>query len=104
MPFLIDAWLERKDPMLRVLDRKTGMVLRQWDAHAIQQWCDSGEICFDDLLRAEPSEIKKLVSDLFLCGCIEDIFSIRQTFTGGCSGCGKCKSKVVQFKRGYARH
>jgi hypothetical protein len=52
MPFLIDAWLERKDPMLRVLDRKTGMVLRQWDAHAIQQWCDSGEICFDDLLRA----------------------------------------------------
>jgi hypothetical protein len=104
MPFLIDAWLERKDPMLRVLDKKTGMVLRQWDAHAIQKWCDSGEICLEDLLRAEPSELKKLVSELFLSGCIEDIYSIRQTFNGGCSGCGRCESKVVHFMPRSTRH
>lgn len=103
MPFLIDAWLERKEPMLRVLDRKSGVVLRQWNADVIQQWCDSGEICLEDLLYAGPSELKKIVSELFLCGCIEDISSIRQTFNGGCSGCGRCRSKVLQFNPGVSR-
>jgi len=104
MSFLIDAWLERKDPVLRLLDSKSGMVLREWDANAINKWTESGEICFEDLLRAKPEALKKLVSELFLCGCVEDMVTIRQTFNGGCSGCGKCKSKVINLMSHSARH
>ncbi len=98
MPFVIDAWLERREPRLRVLDRKTGVVLRQWDAEALRKWCDSGEFCLEDLQYSDPAELKRLVSELFLCGCVEDLLDVRKVFRSNCSGCGKCGSKVVQFR------
>lgn len=97
MPFLIDAWLERREPRVRVLDRKTGMTLRQWNARDIERWCTGGEICIEDLIRAGHEELKELVSELFLCACIEDIQSVQESFARCDHACDHCERKVLSF-------
>ncbi len=45
----IDAWLERKDPLIRVIDADTGWEIMHLDAEQVNALMESGDICPSDL-------------------------------------------------------
>jgi hypothetical protein len=49
MHFQIDAWLERRDPLIRVLDAKTGMEFLHLGAEQVYELMESGDLCPSDL-------------------------------------------------------
>ena len=49
MRLKIDAWLERKDPYLRVFDADTGRELVRWEVTQLRDMLDRGEICLADI-------------------------------------------------------
>ncbi len=68
MTYLIDAWLERPRPCLRVLDRETGEVCVRLDEAALLELRERGELDFTELFSSEPGKLKELVRQLFLLG------------------------------------
>jgi len=47
----IDAWLERRDPQIRLVDAETGREIMRFGPEQVRELMDSGEICscdFDD--------------------------------------------------------
>ena len=55
MTYLIDAWLDRPHPYLRILHRETGEVCAVLEAEALDELRDQGEQ-IDTAWTAEPSE------------------------------------------------
>lgn len=66
MTYLIDAWLERPNPCLRILDRETGEICARLDADALQEMREQGELCPADFLSNEPGKLKEILRQLFL--------------------------------------
>lgn len=48
MKLLLDAWFERNNPQLRILDQNTGQEVISWDKSAVEKALDSGLICSED--------------------------------------------------------
>ena len=44
MSYVIDAWLERADPQLKVTSERTGQVVVDWKAVRVRELIDSGEL------------------------------------------------------------
>ncbi|MCQ4347093.1 hypothetical protein NGA35_06570 [Pseudomonas stutzeri] len=66
MTFLIDAWLDRPQPWLRILDRDSGRVCAQFDSQAIAALQEQGDLDLASLSSSEPSVLKELLQNLFL--------------------------------------
>ena len=66
MTYLIDAWLERSQPYLRILNRKTGEVCAVLHGNALTELQEQGELSLQELNSAEPEVLKELVRRLFL--------------------------------------
>ncbi|MNE00547.1 hypothetical protein D3C80_929580 [compost metagenome] len=66
MTFLIDAWLDRPQPWLRILDRDSGRVCAQFDPQAIAELQEQGDLDLASLTSSEPSVLKELLHNLFL--------------------------------------
>jgi len=49
MHLCIDAWLERKDPHIRLIDRQSGQEILRLEPEQVRHLMESGEICLDDL-------------------------------------------------------
>ena len=49
MNIVINAWLERKDPQIRILDGDNDSLLMQWGPALTRRLLERGEICIDDL-------------------------------------------------------
>lgn len=49
MRCVIDAWLERKDPCLRLLDAETGLEIIRCNAGWIIPLLESGELSLDEI-------------------------------------------------------
>ncbi len=47
--YVIDAWLERREPLLRVLDCATGEELLRWQGAQLHQMLESGALSLQDL-------------------------------------------------------
>lgn len=77
MAYQIDAWLERKDPEIRVTLRNTGVVLLHWHSEELKPMLDAGLLNPEDFCCCQGKE-KELVRELFLLACIEE---------NGCSRC-----------------
>jgi hypothetical protein len=45
----IDAWLERSDPLIRVIDTDTGWVILLLDSDQVHALIESGDLCPEDL-------------------------------------------------------
>lgn len=65
MTYLVDAWLEREDPRLKVVDKRTGQVLVDLDAPRVRALLESGEFSVRDFQGAE-AELQEIVRALFL--------------------------------------
>ncbi len=66
MTHLIDAWLDRPQPCLRILHRETGEVCAILEEDALAELRDQGELDLNELNSNEPTILKELVRNLFL--------------------------------------
>lgn len=66
MTYLIDAWLDRAHPCLRILHRETGEVCAVLHEDALEELREQGELTFEGLNSIEPQVQKELVRNLFL--------------------------------------
>ncbi len=66
MTYLIDAWLDRPQPYLRVLDRHTGAVCVSLEGEALDELRDLGDLDLQELSTSEPGVLKEQVRNLFL--------------------------------------
>ncbi|AMB87910.1 hypothetical protein AWM79_22580 [Pseudomonas agarici] len=66
MTYLIDAWLDRPHPYLRILHRETGEVCAVLEEEALNELQDQGDLDVSSLSSSEPLVLKELVRSLFL--------------------------------------
>ncbi|MET1078565.1 MAG: hypothetical protein ABWY06_11165 [Pseudomonas sp.] len=66
MTYLIDAWLDRPHPYLRILHRETGQVCAELEEEALDELRELGELDLISLNSSEPLVLKELVRNLFL--------------------------------------
>ncbi len=66
MTYLIDAWLDRPQPYLRILNRNTGEVCAVFNEDALDELRNQGELDMHELNSSEPLVLKELVRNLFL--------------------------------------
>lgn len=66
MTYLIDAWLERPHPCLRILHRETGEVRAVLEEDALHELYAQGDLDLNGLNSNEPNVLKELVRNLFL--------------------------------------
>jgi hypothetical protein len=66
MTYLIDAWLDRPQPYLRILNRETGEVCALLENEALDELREQGELDLQGLASTEPTVQKELVRNLFL--------------------------------------
>lgn len=66
MTYLIDAWLDRPHPYLRILNRETGAVCAVLEKEAIDELRAQGDLDLSSLNSNEPVALKELVRSLFL--------------------------------------
>ena len=66
MTYLIDAWLDRPHPYLRILHRETGEVCAVLEEEALEELLDQGDLDVYSLSSSEPLVLKELVRNLFL--------------------------------------
>lgn len=66
MTYLIDAWLDRPQPYLRILDRETGQVCAVLEEEALDELRDQGDLDVSSLSSSEPGIQKEMVRNLFL--------------------------------------
>lgn len=66
MTYFIDAWLDRPQPYLRIVNRITGHVCVQVQGEELEELREQGVLDMNDLSSSEPSQLKELVRQLFL--------------------------------------
>ncbi|MBS7663956.1 hypothetical protein I0D00_18695 [Pseudomonas lalucatii] len=66
MTYLIDAWLDRPQPYLRILHRDTGEVCAVLEEEALGELREQGDLDLQELSCTEPVVLKELVRSLFL--------------------------------------
>jgi hypothetical protein len=66
MTYLIDAWLDRPHPYLRILHRETGEVCAVLEEDALDELRDQGDLDVSSLSSCEPGIQKEMVRSLFL--------------------------------------
>ncbi len=66
MTYFIDAWLDRPQPYLRIINRLTGQVCVQIEGEDLEELREQGALDINDLNSPEPLLIKEQVRDLFL--------------------------------------
>lgn len=64
MRYRIDAWLERVDPEVRVLDNRSGTVLLSWGAEQLRWLIEQGELEYEELLEASDGVDHQLANRL----------------------------------------
>lgn len=66
MTYFIDAWLDRPQPYLRIINRLTGKVCVQIDGEDLEELREQGVLDSHDLNNPEPLAIKEQIHQLFL--------------------------------------
>lgn len=66
MTYFIDAWLDRPQPYLRIINRITGNVCVQIEGKELEELREQGALDIQDLNSPEPWLIKEQVRQLFL--------------------------------------
>ncbi|MBP8185502.1 MAG: hypothetical protein KAX95_06415 [Pseudomonas sp.] len=66
MTYLIDAWLDRPQPYLRILHRETGKVCLLLEEQALDELRELGDLDMASLNSSEPLVLKELLRNLFL--------------------------------------
>ena len=66
MTYLVDAWLDRPSPYVRVVHRETGEVCVFLEQEALEELRAQGELDLHELNSSEPHVLKEWIRTLFL--------------------------------------
>lgn len=97
MSCIIDAWLKRRKPCLRILDTSSGTIWLHWDYKKISAGITKGVNRTEDLTRLSPTSVQNLMRDLFLLSCAVEITGkerIDAVSLDVCLGCGGCEEQT----------
>ncbi len=61
MNIMVDAWLDRVDARLRIIDRSSGKEILRWDRQQLDSAFEDGNICYTDLEQGQPSAEELLI-------------------------------------------
>lgn len=64
MQFVVDAWLERKDPILRLLNADTGKEIFRCSCERLLPLLESGQLTLDEIQDEELETYERLGLDL----------------------------------------
>ncbi|OMH30344.1 hypothetical protein [Motiliproteus sp. MSK22-1] len=68
MSYVIDAWLERGDPQLKVTSERTGQVLVDWNAVTVRELIESGQLDVAELQSPTQDLVETLKELMLLSG------------------------------------
>lgn len=71
MTYLIDAWLERPDPYIRVIHKTRKIPVLEWHGKQVNEMLCNGVISPDDLT-STTTNTQELVKELFILSCLEE--------------------------------
>jgi len=71
MTYFIDAWLDRPQPYLRIINRLTGQVCLEVEGDELEELREQGALDMQELCSPEPSLIKAKIRQLFLLCCAQ---------------------------------
>ena len=75
--YLIDAWLDKRQPYLELVEQGSGQVVRRWQGRRLQELFNSGLISYQELQTSSQTQLKKIVKALILEVTCEEL-------------CGRC--------------
>lgn len=78
--FTLDAWLERPNPLLRIVDSRSRRVVAEWRGDDLQALLDSGTLAPADCCGPRSREAEhETIRELILEACLEGITVQRRT-------------------------
>lgn len=69
MSYLINAWLERRDPYIEIIDKSRDEVFLRLQGPVLRMMIDDGILECAMLAAANPEQQKQLIRDLLLYSC-----------------------------------
>lgn len=69
MTFSINAWLDRTNPFIELLNTKTGEIMAQFTGERLTRCLEQGDICLTELRKADSATQQELVRCLLLAHC-----------------------------------
>lgn len=72
--FKLDAWLERRDPMLRIVDEGSDRTVAEWRGEALQELLESGVLSSGECQAPRSRDtVHELIRELILESCLGGI-------------------------------
>ncbi|QEQ97428.1 hypothetical protein [Neptunomonas concharum] len=71
MTYMIDAWLERSDPYIRVIHKERKIPVLEWKGQQVNEMIASGALCPFDFSTSNINT-QELVKELFILSCLEE--------------------------------
>ncbi|WP_018141326.1 hypothetical protein [Thioalkalivibrio sp. ALJ7] len=72
--FKLDAWLERRDPMLRIVDEDSDRTVAEWQGEALQELLESGVLSPGECQAPRSRDtVHELIRELILESCLGGI-------------------------------
>lgn len=69
MTFAINAWLDRKNPFIELRNTRTGELMAQFAGERLRRCIEQGDICLQELCKADVATQQELVRCLLLAHC-----------------------------------
>jgi len=70
MQFVIDAWLERRDPILRLLNADTGKEVFSCSCERLRPLLESGQLTIEEIEDEDLDAYERLGLDLVDANCV----------------------------------
>lgn len=71
MSYIIDAWLERPDPYIRVVHKERRIPVIEWHGKQVKEMIACGALCPFDFSSADTNR-QELIKELFILSCLEE--------------------------------
>lgn len=85
----IDAWLDRTNPYIRIIDQESGDVITQFEGEEVNECLERGHICVRDLCCNTPRAQHEIVKHLLLTRCGKSLVEQLNTCARQCQYYGK---------------
>ncbi len=70
MTYMIDAWLERPDPYIRVIHKERKIPVLEWSGTEVKELIACGAVCPFDFRSTQVNE-QELIKELFVLSCLD---------------------------------
>ena len=99
MIFCVNAWLERPDPFISVLNQNSGLEVMRFEKECLDNYLQAGDFCLEDFCSADIQQQQALVRDLLLLRCCKVMKMELDLLVSEFTPYGE--SNVVQFPGSY---